>query len=108
MFGKMPISRVGFQFIQIIMSSRNLKLVRRILEVLDNVEIPMDSSTEVALQAFEGFNAVSVEMHFRILCQHGFLLLKQDESWHEVKPGWRPLSWIGFDLLEQLQKSQNE
>ena len=104
----MPISRVGFQFIQIIMSSRNKKLACLILEAMDCLKIDMDTSAETIMNAFDGYSEGDVEWTFRLLCQAEFLLLKKHEVWAEVKPKFCPLSWKGHDLLEQLQKEVQE
>jgi len=88
-------------------SSRNRILARHILESIDNVEIPMHCSDELALKHFESFRLVEIKNHFLMLRRHGCLLL-MNESWHEEKIGWRPLSWKGCDLLEQLQKETQD
>ena len=89
------------------MSSRNLKLVLRILEAIDNAEIPIKCPEELARKQFKGFDIEDVKRHFSMLCQHGCFLLK-NETWYDAELGFRSLSWKGFELLEQLQKSQDK
>ena len=90
------------------MSSRNLKLVLRILEVMVNAEIPPNCSPEKAQEVFKGFDYGNVEDHFKLLCHHGCFMLKTNETWDKIAFGYQLLSWKGFDLLEQLQKAQEK
>jgi len=90
------------------MSSRNLKLVRRILEAIVNSEIPRNCPYEKAQEVFKGFDFGEVEQHFWLLCHHDCFMLKTNETWDNVVFGYQLLSWKGFDLLEQLQQSKNE
>jgi len=88
------------------MSSRNLKLARRILEAIDNREIPAKCSNEHAREVFNDFDFDEVERHFWMLCEHGCFLIKT--SWLNADFGWHPLSWKGYDLLEQLKKETQD